>query len=222
MLQLEVEKNPKPPNLSKPTIELLTKLCFRRNDPLEKVDGIFVFSTSTYVKELTDLIINLIQKNLTHNIFITGGVGVESKELGKTQIEAKLILETINKNQFSNINFFTENISTNSLENVTEMLKVKDFLDFKKILFIFKAHAAGRGYLTLRRFLPNTKILQKTFCVKYPNSKKEINRDNWHTFNFGSSRVWGEYLRIKKYGQRGDIEYEEIKDLVKEIENSIK
>ncbi len=52
-------------------------------------------------------------------------------------------------------------------------------------------------------------------------AEKEITRYDWHTFDFGRRRLWGEYLRIKEYGNREDIEYEEVKDLVEEIEKEI-
>ena len=116
---------------------------------------------------------------------------------------------------------FVERKSTNTLENVTETLKNSEFRECNSLLFVFKSHAAGRGYLTLRKFFPSIEILQRSFNTKYDMAEKEITRDDWHTFDFGRRRAWGEYLRIKEYGNREDIEYEEVKDLVEEIEKEI-
>jgi hypothetical protein len=97
------------------------------------------------------------------------------------------------------------------------MLKDPSFTDCSSLLFIFKAHAAGRGYLTLRKFFKQAEILQQSFEVKYSRANSLLTRDNWFTFDFGRERVWGEYLRIKTYGARCDIEYDEVESLVNEI-----
>ncbi len=33
----------------------------------------------------------------------------------------------------------------------------------------------------------------------------EIGRDSWMNTDIGKSRVWGEYLRLLHYGEKGDI-----------------
>jgi hypothetical protein len=73
----------------------------------------------------------------------------------------------------------------------------------------------------LKKFLPKIQIYQKTFNTKYITAKKDIDKNNWYTFKFGRERVWGEFLRIKKYGSRGDIEYASVKNLIKEIEKEL-
>ena len=62
--------------------------------------------------------------------------------------------------------------------------------------------------------------MQQTFAAQYSYTEATdvIARENWHTFEFGRTRVWGEFLRIKTYGQRGDIEYNEVRELVEEID----
>jgi len=135
--------------------------------------------------------------------------------------EAELTLDAIDQMRFPNIVFHTETGSTNSLENVTESLKNPEFACCKSILMIFKTHDVGRGYLTLRKFFPTAKILLQSFDVIYSGQDKAITKDNWHTFDFGRSRVWGEFLRIKKYGERGDIAYDEVRGLVTDIEQEV-
>ncbi len=118
--------------------------------------------------------------------------------------------------------FFHEDQSTNTPENVTEALKILDFSDYAKVLFIFKSHDARRGYLTLRKFLPDAQLIQKTFNTQYPGTDRILNQETWHTFDFGRSRIWGEYLRIKKYGERGDIALDdETKSLITEIQTAV-
>lgn len=222
---MEVERNPEPPILNQEVIQLLTALIFRNDDDLEKVDAIFVYSSITGINKLVKLIDKLLLKDISKNIFITGGITpkevVRDLSIELEQTEADTLLNALSLEKYSNLNVFVERNSTNTLENVTETLKFPEFKASKSILFIFKSHAAGRGYLTLRKFFPKSKILQNSFNAKYKKARQEITRENWYTFEFGRRRIWGEYLRIKRYGSRGDIEYEEVKTLVEQIEESL-
>jgi len=224
--KMEIERNPESPKLNSKAIELLTALCFRNDDLPKKVDGLFVYSSSVDVLKLTRLIEKILMLGITKKVFITGGL--PPKELaqdlqaeGKTK-EADLILHLLNLKKFKDVKFFVECTSSNTLENVTETLKNHEFKKCKSLLFLFKSHAAGRGYLTLREFFKSAKILQRTFNTKYKMAGKVITRNNWHTFAFGRNRVWGEFLRIKTYGSRGDIEYNSVKNLVMKIEKEVK
>jgi hypothetical protein len=152
-------------------------------------------------------------------VFLTGGVATYTESRKSRICESQLQLNQFDLAAYPDVKFLTESKSRNTLENVTEALKVHDFSKYKKIMFIFKTHAAGRGYLTLKKFVsPSTVLIQKTWAPIYPNTDKEITRDSWNSFDFGRSRVWGEFLRIKKYGERGDIFYDDkTKDLVYKI-----
>jgi uncharacterized SAM-binding protein YcdF (DUF218 family) len=215
----EVERNPKAPKLSQEVIELLTRLCFRPDDPLEQVDLIFEFSSPRDTEQATQLIINLLKENISKKVFITGGIPDFHDSLKISKPESELFLEKIEKNKFPDVQFFIENKSTNTLENVAEALKVLDFRNYEKVLFVFKRHDSMRAYLTLKKFLPNTKILQQTFAGLYADTDRPLDKNTWYTYEFGITRVWGEFLRIKKYGQRGDIFYDEkIDEIVKQID----
>jgi len=222
---MEVERNPIPPQLNAKAKKLITELCFRKDDSLKEVDGIFVFSSAIEIKKLSKLIEKILEKNISKKIFITGGL--TSAELArdlkiKTALtEADLLLESLNTKKFKDVRFYVEKKSTNTLANVTETLKNPEFKKCKSLLFIFKSHAAGRGYLTLRKFFQSADILQQTFDTKYERSNKKITRENWHTFAFARNRVWGEYLRIREYGSRGDIEYKSVEELMDKIEKEI-
>lgn len=222
---MKIERNPKTPKLTRKAKGLITELCFRRNNTLKKVDGIFVYSSLVGINKLTKLLKEILKKNLSKKVFITGGVTpkdlVRDLKVKTKLTEADLILNYINTKRFKDVRFFVEKKSTNTLENVTETLKNPEFRKCKSLLFIFKSHAAGRGYLTLRKFFPAVNIIQQSFDTKYPKAEQRITRKNWHTFSFGRSRVWGEFLRIKEYGSRGDIEYDSVRDLITRIEKEI-
>lgn len=225
-MNMEIERNPTPPRLTKRTKELLTELCFRKDDTLKKVDAVFVFASIAGIDTLVRLVEKTLSKNISNKVFFTGGVTPKAlaEDLGiePASTEADTLLNALDLDKYRDLKVFVEKRSTNTLENVTETLKTPEFKNCESLLFLFKSHAAGRGYLTLRKFFRTAEILQQTFNTKYEKAEKEITRDNWHTFDFGRRRVWGEFLRIKKYGGRGDIEYDEVRELVVKIESKIK
>ena len=217
----EIPRNPPAPKLNQEVIELLTNLCFRRDDKLEPVDLIFLFSTADYCGRAADVIKFLLARKISSEVMITGGLtdNYYARKFGIT--ESGLVMREIDQKKYPQVDFFIEKKSTNTLANVVEALKVLDFSHYHKILFIFKSHAVGRGYLTLRKFLPNTKIFQIAYNTKYPKINFAISRDNWYQHEFSRGRVWGEFLRIKRYGERGDIEFEEVREMVDKIDELI-
>ena len=70
----------------------------------------------------------------------------------------------------------------------------------------------------MRKHLPHHQLMAKTYGAIYPDMEERITKNSWHKFEDGRNRVWGEFLRIAKYGRRGDIAFDEVEDLVLEIE----
>lgn len=224
-MKREIDKNPTTPRLSAKAKELLTELCFRKDDDLQKVDGIFVFASTMDIEKLAKLIEKILDKNISKKVFITGGRIPDEKvrqlALTRGSTEANLLLNALDVHRFKDVRFYTETRSTNTLENVTETLKNSEFTKCKSLLFIFKSHAVGRGYLTLRKFFPSARLYQVSYYPRYEPVNKIITRSNWHSFAFTKGRVWGEYLRIKKYSSRGDINYASVEKLLDNIEEEI-
>jgi uridine kinase len=218
MQDRQIPRNPKAPPLTKELIDLLTELCFRPDDVLKPVDLIFVFGASTDYKKLAEITRLLLDKNIAQKVFVSGGGSKYSDTLKiLDRPESWYILQEINPSNYPNVQFFSETISTNCRENVTEALKILDFSSYKSILFVSKGHDCKRCYLTLQKFAPNAKLLQRTFYGKYHDTQ-ELTKEGWSKPEFGRTRVWGEFLRIKTYGERGDIAYDpETKILVDKI-----
>ncbi len=216
----EVDRHPAVPELSDEAIKLVTQLCFRRDDPIEPADLIFVFSTPLEPDIVVGIITDLLNHNISKKVFISGGSSAKYGGVnGIEKPESSYVLDRIDKTDFPGVEFYSETTSANTLENVTESLKVLDFSSYEKVLYVFKSHASRRAYLTLRKFLPTAKLVQKTFSAVYPNTDIILDATTWHTYAFGRERVWGEYLRIKKYGERGDVAYDdETRMLVEKIE----
>lgn len=98
----------------------------------------------------------------------------------------------------------SENSSSNTLENVLFAKEIFDFNTVETVMFICKSHATGRQWRTLAQHLPkHLRYIPYTFNAFYKDV--EIGRDSWMNTDIGKSRVWGEYLRLLHYGEKGDI-----------------
>lgn len=211
MISREIDKTPEVPSLAEASIPLLAQLCFREDDAVQPSDWLFVFGSYKAAHQITDALKIYLPLNSTTKVMLTGG------ETNPGIIESEFILQRIQPDQYPNVTFYTETQSTNTLDNVRGALDIADFHTAKTIAFLCKSHAAGRGYLTLRKFFPETTLLQNTYDTHYPEMQEPLSRDNWHKTEKGIKQVWGEYLRIKKYGERDDIEYDEVKGLIDQI-----
>jgi hypothetical protein len=214
-----ISKTPEPPKHISPEMRtLLTKLCFGDNVLPERCDLLFVYGTAIFFDEISSHVSDILRQNITDKVLIVGGIVPDKEALGQKQSEARLVYDTLDHSEFAKIDFFLEETSHNTLENVRNGLKVLDFRDYQRICFVFPAHGAGRGYLTLKKFAPNSQIFQSAYDVLYPGDKDIISKDTWHTFDLGIKRVWGEFLRIREYGRRGDIAYDEVQELIAQID----
>lgn len=218
-MEREISKTPDTPKyISLALRHLLTELCFEGSPLIAPVDLLFVYGTPFFINEAAQHITILLDQKLANKVLIAGGMMPHGEPLIQQKSEAKIIYEALDKNKFKHINFFLEEESQNSLANVTNALKILDFRNYSNIGFVFLSHCARRGYLTLKKFCPNAHIFQSPYHACCGDAFNKLSKDTWHTFPEGIKRVWGEYLRIKLYGQRGDIKYSEINQLVEQID----
>lgn len=218
----EIPKLPIVPNLSEQSIKLLTELCFRE-DNIKKCDAILVFGTSIGIDETIRSIINLLDAEISNNVIITGGMPNYEKSINLKEPESETIFKLFkNYNLSKKINFFLEKKSTNTYENVYFSIPYLQELKIKSLLFSSRSYAAGRNYLTIRKLLPEIQI----YCASYSlfingNPNESIRSDNWFNFLEGRQRVWGEFLRIKAYGQREHLYFDEVKENIKKISDLV-
>src|ERR1700722_18605869 len=97
----EIDRHPAVPELSDEAIELVTKLCFRPDDPLEPVDLIFIFSTPLEPDIVVGIIADLLKHHISKKVFISGG---SSAKYGGTngieKPESAYVTERINSEEF--------------------------------------------------------------------------------------------------------------------------
>lgn len=215
IVKRELDKNPQPPDLTERAISLLTILCFREDNPA-KAEVIFEFSTLVNEREVADVITELLDQGVSRKVVLTGGTSHYS-DIEKTgKPEADLVGDLMPRKRFKDVDFVFEKTSTNLIENIQHALEADDFSTSSSLLFITKSHAAGRSYLSLRKYFPKTELFQRTYPAVYPGHQA-LTKDNWYSTDFGRSRIWGEYLRIKMYGERGDIAVAEAESLIAAI-----
>ncbi|MFE1244918.1 YdcF family protein [Fictibacillus sp. NPDC058756] len=194
------------PELTKKQIDWLTDIVFYYDDKPGPCDAVFVFG-GTHPGHW-EKAIEAYHTGLSSTFVVTGGVSPtgtkhaawkdrtipESLVISRKMIEAGVPEECI----------LYEETSRNSAENVAHALEVFDFTMVKSLLVVSKAHGAGRQIRTLQKYLPEeTRFISYGFPAVY--NGEGIRRDNWHLTHEGRSRVWGEYLRICKYGDAGHL-----------------
>jgi hypothetical protein len=98
-----------------------------------------------------------------------------------------------------------EDRAGNTLENVRFGIEVLQSakLQLESLLFFCKSHHAGRARRTLERWLPCTTLTCATYDEVYDGI--EVRQADWWLHRISRSRVYGEYLRMVRYSQRGDI-----------------
>jgi uncharacterized SAM-binding protein YcdF (DUF218 family) len=194
------------PELSKEQIEWLTEVVFFSDEKPELCDAVFVFG-GTHPGHW-EKAIEAYHTGLGSVFIVTGGVSPTGNKHsawkdGDTSesivIKRKMIEAGVPESYI-----YYEDTSCNSAENVTHALKVFDFTKVKSLLVVSKEHGAGRQIRTLQKYLPKgIRFIPFGFPAVY--SGEGLRRDNWHLTQEGRARVWGEYLRICIYGDRGHI-----------------
>ncbi|WP_145048932.1 YdcF family protein [Paenibacillus xylanexedens] len=202
----EIAKEPAVPNLTQDQITKITEAVFMHSvDESISCDVIFVFG-GTHAGHWTRTIAAY-RLGLGKQIVVTGRCSwVSLQQARENQVpESHVIRQHLIEAGIPSDVIYVESKSVNTLENVLFAKEVFDFTSTRSILMVCKSHVAGRQYRTLKKHLhPDVVYMPALFDTVYKNV--EINRQNWAETEIGRSRVYGEYLRICKYGDRGDIE----------------
>lgn len=219
-MKREISKTPVPPPLTPALCDALTQVCFMPEVALTKVDVLFVFGTPVAIEALATHVNKLLSAALSDQVIIAGGQVQLGEPLKHNTSESRLIHAAIPATRFPKVHFTLEEQSLNTLENVKNALPHLQLYATRRIGYVFPAYGARRGYLTLRRFLPEATLLPFCFYAHCLNGQSVITHDRWHLNERARSRVWGEYLRIKCYGERGDIAYgQDMQQLVQRVES---
>lgn len=201
-----IEREPDVPALTTDDIALLTEAVFGQAQLPQVCDLGFIFSGTHPLH--WEKAVEAYRQGYVRQFLVTGGRSKTGQAHpdwpGGERTEAEVIIEHLVAGGVPRQAILHENQSTNSLENV---LFAKDLIDFsrvKSILVICKSHVAGRQLRTLAQHLPDAiDLISYPFDTAYKG--QTIRRSDWMTSDIGRRRVWGEYLRLLRYGELGHL-----------------
>lgn len=204
MTTREIPKEPPVPALTEEQIAIMTEAVFLEEVAAKpKCDVLFVFS-GTHPGHW-ETAIAAYRDGLAPLVLVTGGPVKSDGWNPAGRTEAEVIAQHLLEADVPREALLLETRSRNSLENVLFAKEVFNFTAVRSVLFVCKSHAAGRQCRTLKKHLPPGIIyVPAAFDTLYRGVR--INRHTWAETEIGRSRVYGEYLRLLRYGDRGDIE----------------
>jgi hypothetical protein len=209
-VNMRIPKFPEPPSLTNEQIREITRLTFlnmEEYDYSRPFDLLFVFGGSH--PEIWGTTKEAYDRGLAKRILVTGGYKEtatrhESWTYGITP-ESHVIRRKLVDLGVPEENIIVEDRSTNSLENVLFAKELVDFTAIRRLLFVSKAFASGRQWRTLKRHLPK-EMDYAPYLAHTTINKIPVTRIDWPQISEHRQVVYGEYLRIVAYGQKGDIE----------------
>lgn len=206
-----IPKFPQVPPLTDLQIDQLTSIVFLDEAIIspQPADLIFVFGGShpgcwetaaqAYLQSLAPLILLTggSKPNVIRHSTWTYGTTAESHVMRDKLIELGIPLQAIRWEEYS----------TNSIENVIFAKEIVDFQQIQSLIFVCKSFATGRQLRTLQKQLPpHIKLTPYPFDTNL-ESEKVITRENWMEEEESRSFIYGEYLRMIAYGEKGHMVY---------------
>jgi uncharacterized SAM-binding protein YcdF (DUF218 family) len=171
------------------------------NDSDEKSDLAFVFGTHLCLRQSVEKAVELYMKRLVPKIVFTGGVNAESKKIESEEMK-KLAITLGAKEE----DIITENISTNTMENVTFALPIIDkemgLVNINSITAVVKDFHSRRAVMTLRKYLPeHIKIL----ATPYKSDNHKYSKEMWYKTEIGREKIIEEIDKIRLYLKKGHL-----------------
>lgn len=201
-MNIEISREPDVPRLSDEEIKLITKLVFVE-PKAQEADLIFIFGFGLGHTEANwKLVAKLFEEGCSSLILVNGLLDPHAPT---DYPIAHNIRDTLIKFGIPKKTILTQDKSRNTLEDVIlgkKLLETKNIFP-KSILYVSKAHHSGRCYLTLKKYFSHVKLYTYSFNAVYNNI--EVAKEDWWLDPVARARVYGEYLRINKYSERGDI-----------------
>jgi uncharacterized SAM-binding protein YcdF (DUF218 family) len=200
---------PQPPALSEVAIAEITDVVFGAPETPPPCNLIFIFGGSHPGLWIAGA--QAYQLGLGPHILATGGykptaIRHHSWQHG-TRAEALVIRDELVARGVPEQHITVEDRSTNSLENILFAQALYDFSTLHSILVVCRSHGVGRQCRTLRRHTdPSISVHAYPFATNVGREGVPITRDNWMTMEDSRAGIFSNFLKIIKYGRKGDIE----------------
>ena len=189
-------------DLSPEEIKHITQTVFAASES-QAVELLFIYGTSSINSEILDAVARDYLQGRFPKILVTGLSGRLYHETGRPL--ASIMREELIARGISSAIILVQARSTNTLEDVAFSLDVLEQHNIspESIAFLCKAHHSGRCLRTLRKFFPFQTLSPITYVAEYDGVI--VSKEDWHQHEVSRGRVYGEYLRIIEYAERGDI-----------------
>lgn len=217
-MEREISKFVTCPPLTPKLQEFLTELVYIPNDPLTKTDCIFVFGNRNF-SDTAAKVQELIDQQVSDLVIISGGTPKFADSARNDDLsESRHISSLLQVPYDSPIKVLLEGAANNTRENVYNSLPLFP-QNLSSLTFVCLWYISRRARLSLQKFLPpSVKLFQSALPKKDLDAGVVIGRDDWFATQTGRDRTFAEYLRIKTYGERGDIFYDQkTSDLVQSV-----
>ena len=184
-------------------IEHITRTVFVTSEFQPASDLLFIFGTSTIDGGVLEAVARACLQARFPKVLVTGLSGRLYSKTGKPL--ARIMPNKLIARGVPSDIILVQDRSTNTLEDVAFSLDVleKHNISPDSIAFLCKAHHSGRCLRTLRKFFPSQTLSPVTYLAKYEGV--QVSKADWYKHPVSRGRVCGEYLRIIKYTERGDI-----------------
>ena len=189
-------------DLSPEEIKHITQTVFVASEP-QPAELLFIFGTSSIDSEILDAVACDYLQDRFPKILVTGLSGRLYYETGRPL--ASIMRDELIARGVSSDAILVQDRSTNTLEDVAFSLDVLEQHNISpnSIAFLCKAHHSGRCLRTLRKFFPFQTLSPITYVAEYDGVK--VSKEDWYQHEISRGRVYGEYLRIIRYTERGDL-----------------
>ncbi|MCG8622186.1 MAG: YdcF family protein [Proteobacteria bacterium] len=189
-------------DLSTEEIKHITQTVFVASES-QPVELLFIYGTSSIDSEILDAVARDYLQGRFPKVLVTGLSGRLYYETGRPL--ASIMRDELTARGVPSDVILVQDRSTNTLEDVAFSLDVLEQHNIspESIAFLCKAHHSGRCLRTFRKFFPFQTLSPITYVAEYNGVK--VSKEDWYQHEISRSRVYGEYLRIIKYTERGDI-----------------
>lgn len=196
------------PSLTERQVGFLTDVCFGTAIESAPCEGVFVFGSSVHRSVIAKVLADRFVLSPPRALILSGGL--ISEEDGLTEAES-LFCMLRSEGIPRSIQVHLETRSTNTLDNVRFSLSFLEELAECRVAFVSHAYAAGRASRTLQAHVRTGRSYRSQPVPVWPGSGSLTSAD-WYASASQRDTVWAEYLRIVRYGMRGDISFADIAD----------
>jgi uncharacterized SAM-binding protein YcdF (DUF218 family) len=194
-----IPRNPEVPALSPDAVRRITRLVFMPEDDSPS-DLLFIFGSGQGDWERYA---HFVTSGKARHAVVTGGVFPEYFD-GTVSLAQGMSLQLLHHGVRTE-QILRQDCSMNTKEDVEFSLAIlaESGIMPQTLTFASKAHHSGRCFLTLKKYLPTIPLKAITCHATYQDVA--IRPHDWWQYPISASLVYGEYLRILAYSQRGDI-----------------